>query len=725
MRIQDLRREAQRYPDQIRYRSERLREYMRKFNPLDVIANLRLSNVMNDPNEYKEIDHEGLAISVEYVALLLAKDNFEKGTRWVLSHDAKYIDSIIEEIVHKSNVLDFLDTRYRYREEANEQLELIRNKARGHEKHVRNKAYDVRQYEVLEGLFGKYEDRMREAIGYTSYDAVQVTEAIKELDTEKLNLWINTNMSERVDKKDGEMPHPMTTFLSREILGGVEYEKPTQFDVCDAGIERIADIPETVLFHGLGDIITHTKEEISTESGIPENRVERFLQSASIRFGEIDDDLYRPRPRHALKLRPILECKMGYCTPIVGTLDDALRKIIESDLNREGSMWGNYVTHRHDFTLDKSVDLLAAEMNLTKYGTNLYYEINQNSEARRAEVDAVLKYGNTLFILEVKAGKFKSAAREGKRLTIQSELEKLIKESHQQSVRAKDYIHERDKAVFDKESGEAVEFDITNITRTYLVSVTLETIGHITSAVNSRVNPGLISGKEFPWIVSIFDLMVICDLVHLGPMIPQYVERRLRAAQRGDIASIDELDYFGLYLENGLLLAPKEDEHAFIASHTTEMDSYYMYEYGHREDPAEKPRQEMPEMFERVVRSVANCGDSFAVENAIRLLDMGGDSREIYLSKLDQAAERAAKRGKPNGVHLAFTEEPPSYLIATYVVPSNNRIADEEERRKLISRKCGEAAVEYGISKVFYTYIDIDGEKVDTLMAQSMYNPFA
>jgi hypothetical protein len=715
--IPNLRKRTQRFPNQIQHSSEEIREYAKIFNPIDLIASVRFSNVLNDPNSYEEPSHEGMAINVEYLSLVLAKDDFEAGTRWVLNNDKEYIEERIDEIVTKAQILDIVETRYRFRDEANEDLEELQLISRGYERAVRKEAYEPHRLEVLREMFEDMNERIRNKIGFDINDSIDIVQAIKNLDHDKLwdRLGIGDDSNRQNMDKGGSSNDASTELLVDPKLDSSELETENIVDI-SAPVETQG---YPLLLYGLGDLITHTAYEISQASGVPPERTEAFLEAASIEFGEVDEEIYRPTGRHLLRKKPILHSERGYTAPVLGTLYDAIRGIVESEIKSHHSLWETYSQTRHDYVLEKSVSLISSSFPFSRKETELYYYVGENGN-KRVELDGLIKYGNVLFLIEAKAGSFAESARKGRQLRLRDDLKTLIRKSYKQSLRAKEYIDDKEKVYFEREDGEEVQIDTKYITRTYLVTVTLETLGHLTSAINSQTNPDLIEDENFPWIISLYDLHVISDLAHVPVMIPHFIERRLRASRRGKSKALDELDFFGRYLHSGLYFSGNDEiDRIHIGSHTVDIDKYYMYEYGPRTEYSPKPEQDMPYLFEKIVQCISSSQKRYAIENALVLFDLDGESRSDYVKKIQRAIKRGRRKKNPMGVNLAFTDQENPYIIATYIT------SEGKTDRDLIRKRIGILSNSHGIPQIYYTYLVIREESCNVIIADIFDNILA
>ena len=101
-----------------------------------------------------------------------------------------------------------------------------------------------------------------------------------------------------------------------------------------------------------------------------------------------------------------------------------------------------------------------------------------------------------------------------------------------------------------------------------------------------------IKGSEYPWIVTVYDLIVISDLLEKDKNgFINYLNERRTVARHSSLEAMSELDYFGYYLDYGNLKKLKKLKPAtsvFIQGFSEEIDRWYSYLRGEVKY-AEKP----------------------------------------------------------------------------------------------------------------------------------------
>lgn len=228
------------------------------------------------------------------------------------------------------------------------------------------------------------------------------------------------------------------------------------------------------------------------------------------------------------------------------------------------------------------------------------------------------------------------AARCGAPDRLRRDLRQLIGDPHAQAARAQTEIrrgHERGEAVrFRRGNGGAdIVLAASAVRETILMAVTLAPVGHLTAQLAADSDTGLFEQGQYSWVVNLYDLMVIADLVDPGAMFPHYVTRRVHTARLGLLEASDELDIFSYYLTDGRYLDDVAEARTHtdegpdfirLLSHTGPFDAYYAYITGQRETPAPKPAQTIPPAMRALLERLDAAGSPGWLEASLTLLDL-------------------------------------------------------------------------------------------------------
>lgn len=300
---------------------------------------------------------------------------------------------------------------------------------------------------------------------------------------------------------------------------------------------------------------------------------------------------------------------------------------------------------------------------------NLYYSIVENGQEKRCETDGIVLFDDRLFILEMKSAPFSKAAMRGADKRLKEDLTDLMDDPYQQALRTLRFIKGSSSAQFEFEDGSpAVLVDHTKFRRTYLINVTLSDIGHISARLNSAREMGLVQGKEWPWSVFINDLRVISEIIETPSEFLLYLERRLALNELSAVWSIDELDYLGMFLKEGLYFEEEELSgiHRFTPiGYTVDIERYYNYVAG-RVSSGDKPRLKISDWYRQLVQKIEATDKAGAYHVGSLLLSLAGTRQDEIAAWFSEYSVRAEKESKAHSLTLISKE---LAVFVFYVAP--------------------------------------------------------
>ncbi|HTW90458.1 MAG TPA: hypothetical protein VMH22_01975 [bacterium] len=621
------------------------------YNSFDILATVSFTNMYFNPEKDKEFTQVGLQTYAEYVALLCLKRPFILSQRrWVDPEDSDRIQELVAKIFrlgHLSAVIEMASSSPSRRPGAYSMLQLS---ARNREVTVRGMAYPSHLHEVIRGLFTDFDRVLLDRAGFTSDDALRLAGGIVDLMRRKLHA-----------RRDDARNHQAQ--LMRLVKAFRRGECTSDMTDSDARLMReLALCPDRkirkrtkmlsigYLFSEFGDTWSFTAPELAGLTGLPTERTDAFLRGFRVEFGSIPADFVMPEPIHPLRSRPLMFHEDRYMSVAPRLLDWALRPALEETLKAApDNTWHRYEQHRHRYLLRKSVGLMKRSMPDAAFGLNLQYPTSATG-TEAAEIDAVGIYDTALFLVEAKGGVFSDRGRSGHGRRLATDIKRLVGDAHEQARRALSYVESSDRPVFLADRGTnpaRVEVEKSAMRDVFLVSLTLEPLPELGELVGGGREAGLFQHGGIPWVVCLFDLMVMADMVEHPSQLPHYIRQRIRTVRENRVTAADELDFFGMYLQEGLYFEPtaKRELHILL-NRTTQFDDYYHYLDGYRRTPTPKPRQPMPEWFEALLTSLERSKLPGRLDAAMRLLDLGGENRHQVAEMFKDMVEMPLVAGK-------------------------------------------------------------------------------
>jgi hypothetical protein len=347
------------------------------------------------------------------------------------------------------------------------------------------------------------------------------------------------------------------------------------------------------LFHTFSKIYTFTAEELSDFTQIELNTVISFLDRFSCGFPSLGNDDKIFEPYSFLRLKPILYHKDRYLVPSLPLLTWSVEDIVEKEINNS-PLSNKYIKLRHDFLITQGLEYFQNILpTATVYSPNLFYMYNNE----RCETDAIIIYDTVLFIVEAKGNRISSRARSGYTDRTKKHLEDMVKDSYSQGIRTLSYIENNQITNFETKDGKTVKIDSGKIDNIIIVSLTMEPIGNLAMLIKSTNQIGYFRHEYFPWIISIYDLVIIADLFDNPIMLIHYLKKRKKFLEFENFSVSDELDLVSYYLFNGLNIESQinsvkneQFDRVHFGGETDEINDYYMYKFGYKKRFVKKPK---------------------------------------------------------------------------------------------------------------------------------------
>lgn len=668
--LRSIARHCQDVEESIERSVEELQQIIAQFNPLDLVTNVVLKNAVLNADTYKEYSHDGNQAYAEYATLLCLRNSYGA---YPVEKREPISGLVIEDLQERISALfkdhmlwlAFKDVDPE-QPEPPDAMERLRVEALGESLFVRNPAYHHHLVDVLRGVFSPVAEVLDQVLGFKIEDALSLSEAISVIRDRKIEV------KRRESKSYQRGLHQAVTNCRRGIreTGGfpVEVSQHLAAMTPSDSAHAIECAAVAMLFTAIGETFCFTIDELVESAEVDRETAAAFLEFMSIEFGQVDQEYTRyPAPTHPLMVKPIVAVEDRFFCPlpqwlywgILPGLESALNPDSAPDINSDVKLWNRYETARAAYLEDRSVYYLGQALERAEVYRNLRYVVEEGELSKRVELDGLLTLDSVLFLVEAKAGTVTRPTRRGAPLSIQSALEDLVTEAHQQCLRAKQYIQERETAEFQLPNGEHLIVQADHSDRFFLVNVTLDYLSAFATNLYRLEDIDVLEG-ELPWSVSLTDLRVICEMVEFPSQLLHYLERRLRLNELRSTTAHDELDWFGHYLQEGLYFedwfADPTARPINLLSYTTGFDDYYLYEMGLRPEPAEKPRQPMPGVMRQIIEELEDAHPSGYLAVVETLLDLASDSRQSFAAHATEWRERALRDRELTDFSMVFTD---------------------------------------------------------------------
>src|SRR5699024_5121643 len=336
-------------------------------------------------------------------------------------------------------------------------------------------------------------------------------------------------------RKDGSN----LTIEQLEELSAMNYNKM---------VELLTNSLSSDMFYRFSSVYAFTSEELSEFTKIPSERVKSFLNKYSCSFPALEKDYDVYNVNSILKTKPILRNSESFIVPSIPQLTWAVESVIEDVIKKSKKKIKNtWSTFRHDFLLEHSLEYFKQILpNAEFFPPNLYY----NFEEKLCETDSIIIYDKVLFIIEAKGHRISEKSKQGHELKTKDHLDDIVENSYDQGIRTLKYIDSKEVSEFKTKNGKKYEIERDKFDDVVLVTLTLEPIGSLSMHVKATNKIGYFNDGHFPWIISIYDLVVIADLFYNPLLFIHYIKRRKAFLSYDFLHTHEELDLIAYYQYN-------------------------------------------------------------------------------------------------------------------------------------------------------------------------------
>jgi hypothetical protein len=585
-----------------------LRKMVAELPMRETLSLLALPIFFADPETYKEWQVDTPYITVEYPTwlYLLQSENAVTAPKKTLEFsDLETLRNLIKNAIDQTQFYFVLDST---KDGASDAFGEIRFRTRIHNLSVRNPAYQHHLRSQLSCLFDSFETELRNKTGFSLGDSLKILDAMERLENDKLAQLRKTLGSSTITREE----------YARELV-------------------RLSS--QIFEFHSL---------DIAQNSGLDSGLVERFLEFFSTSFGQPAIADGWPSTYEPLERAPLVKFSGGtWFALLLAKLPWAIKRGLESVLLYDPTTRNRYERSRSRYLESRAVEMVASTSRHAQKWTRLTYSFDDGDGPKAYELDGLVLVDRTAFLVEGKAGSMSFPARRGAE-SAKSELKELVAEAHIQSNRALRYLNSTREAQFMAGAEDKLLLRRSDLSRVYLVNVTLESLSAFVTRLAGLRTAGILKQGELCWSVYELDLQVITEMVEgIGELV-HYLDRRL-AIEQMQVYAAEELDLFGHYLKEGLFLRDffKGDSKVVLnlASYTEDLDSYYLYLTGVRKTPALKPRQPMSLLLRKLIIALERNGPAGFIDAICMLLEGDSKTRRMITKQIRDQRARAKQVG--------------------------------------------------------------------------------
>ena len=201
---------------------------------------------------------------------------------------------------------------------------------------------------------------------------------------------------------------------------------------------------------------------------------------------------------------------------------------------------------------------------------NVYLTLKYPPESKEFEADITAQSENTTIFAEAKGKILTLPALGGKLSSIKDDVYKAIGKAYEQAVRSIKHLEGGGVFIHETDAGDK-EVYLDNTTWKFPMCIMAENFASIPSEIYNYLN--ISNDKLIPYAVNIYDLDIITRECTSKEEFISYLLFRQMNIQK--LTSMDELDFFGYFKQNGLVKITADADEVWAMSYTEDFDKKY------------------------------------------------------------------------------------------------------------------------------------------------------
>lgn len=591
------------YSAELAAMTERVVGIAKDANPIGLLVNMILANVIGIEGEYFEPTHQGSETHVEYAAALLASIKRDEDDLPPPSyeHVVDFVETI-NEIFFVARLANL--ARHIRLSEAGDTTAEISFLAQARHLSVRGDCYPQHGIRLALDLYEPFKDAMRSGLGFDIAEAIALADGAVDLMERKLNNFLDDVPPQAETLADATDPDPGHT--RAEML-----QAAIAFSVHE----------------GITAALTFTAAELADAIQVPPRAAGAFLAEMSTPLADGDGKVPTPFGSHETAKRPIVRYEDRYTVAVPGRLARELAVLLDA---RVSAITKGLDKHKDRVVSNTATQLISGMLDNAPSHTHLFYEWAEDGKTKRFELDGLVTFGRCLFIIEGKTGHLGASERGTDIKRLRSRIEEHVVDSLQQAQRARSFITSQEEVTFtDKNGAPLVTLRAEHFEHFFLITPTLRLLADLGPQLRRLRSLNLFEDEEYPFSIYVNDLRVISEFIRSPMEFIHYLRWRAELPLGDRIVVVDELDLFVSFLlreQFRRYLAVTDGPIECVGS-SADLDDYYLGQRG-RNRPKNKPR------FYTPVRAVRDFLDRLASGQPEGWLDAGGTCLELSIPEL-------------------------------------------------------------------------------------------
>ncbi|MBI2285148.1 MAG: hypothetical protein HYU71_15660 [Bacteroidetes bacterium] len=516
---------------------------------------------------------------------------------------------------------------------------------------VRNETFESYHWDLLEGLYAPLDQECTEILGFTIDEAIRICMTIADFTLERIQKSMNDAKAASKQMYDEVIAYKYRKIKPKQFYPQEVLDNYTTWKDEDIKFDFMASMftYQMVMY---GHTLSFTAKDIVEMEDVEEMVVEKFLALLSLHFGDINPDFSRPEIMHPLKDKPLVKHEDRYICPSLSLLDYSLDRLFHQRVMiGDPKKSGKRLNKRHDYLVEEGVKLFRKTLNSDQYYLNLKYP--------GGEMDGLVICDNNVFFIEGKGHTLSDRARKGFIDRIETHIEAIVKESHEQALRSFNYLFGKKDVAFTDSTGKKVVIDGSQFKQAYFVSLTIENLKSISCNLKVSNTLGLFTAETFPWLISLYDLRTVCEHMEGPAYFIQYIHRRREFFKHTKFVIQDEVDLLGYYLHQNLRfdsLMKREDyansSFVYLDSYLDRFNKYYFYKEGKVKKEVRKMVYNADTAVKALVKTLEDSGLPNAIDAVVQVLEFGSRTKDQLMEYIKLTRKRQKKDNKDHDFRI-------------------------------------------------------------------------
>ena len=441
-------------------------------------------------------------------------------------------------------------------------------------------------------------------------------------------------------------------------------------------------------FRNFSDVYCFTASELSVFLKINIFNVDNFLNTFSIAFNSIANSENIFQSVNVFTKKPVIKHGEKFLIPSIPLFVWAVEEFYKDEFKKDVKAFAKFTLTKHDFLLNKGIEYFESLLPRAKVFKNIFYKINQN----RYETDGIIVYDGYVFIVEAKANLFSDKAKKGHNLKTNDHINDIIKGSYRQAKRFIDYITDEKITLFDS-SGKELNIDLKEKNKFIIVTLTLESVGSIVPLLKISDKLRLFDKEYFPWIISIYDLVVIADFFETPSLLFHYLNSRMNFLLNEKASIYEELDLIGYFIKYGGLPFQNTDQFddelnkadfIYFEPESDFINNYYMHKFSQKGN-IKKADYFSNLMFKEFIKKIDTTSKNNRIGASTFLLTISNNSINFLMQYIKKCRKAFKRDTELHDATLYFAQNGGTGF--TYMIANNESYLKEKMQNYIFYKK--------------------------------------